>query len=236
MTFSFSASMEYYNVIYSCSPAKENLGSKTLPVQVKHVDFIGCKLSACCTMCCVVFQEVQACTVDMGITADISNHPDNKSKNRYINILACMSLPLTSMSLEKRAAELTCVCVSQMTTAEWSSPTAWTEMGDVVITSTLTSLTWVHVHVTLCVFGHVSVSGVLWTQLLLFLHQGYERTRAYIAAQGPLRAGREDFWRMIWQQNVGVIVMITNLKEKGRVRRHTTHTYNWQSVFCQCCF
>jgi protein tyrosine phosphatase len=51
------------------------------------------------------------------------------------------------------------------------------------------------------------------------LLQGYSKKGAYIATQGPLRNTIDDFWRMIWEREVSVVVMLTQLEEKGKVRR-----------------
>ncbi|KAI1076583.1 hypothetical protein F5B20DRAFT_572799 [Whalleya microplaca] len=49
--------------------------------------------------------------------------------------------------------------------------------------------------------------------------------KRYIASQGPLPATFEDFWSVIWDQDVRVIVMLTAESEGGQLK---CHSY-WQS-------
>ncbi|CAB4041059.1 receptor-type tyrosine- phosphatase H-like isoform X1, partial [Paramuricea clavata] len=48
--------------------------------------------------------------------------------------------------------------------------------------------------------------------------KGLKLPSKYIASQGPTPHTTNDFWQMVWEQEVSIIVMLTGLKEKGTVK------------------
>ena len=41
--------------------------------------------------------------------------------------------------------------------------------------------------------------------------------RVFIASQGPIPVSFNNFWRMVWQENVETIVMLCGINENGRI-------------------
>ena len=52
----------------------------------------------------------------------------------------------------------------------------------------------------------------------------------YIAAQGPLEETITDFWRMIWEQNCAIVVMLTNVLEQTMLKCHPYWPYDTNAV------
>lgn len=60
--------------------------------------------------------------------------------------------------------------------------------------------------------------------------QGYTHPQEFIATQGPLKKTLEDFWRLVWEQQVRVIVMLTVGMENGRVSAPLWLASRWQAL------
>ncbi|XP_046407157.1 tyrosine-protein phosphatase 99A [Ischnura elegans] len=106
------------------------------------------------------YDSIQAAATQDEYTCEHSQHPDNKQKNRYLNILAYdhSRVQLLPVPGQKKSLD------------------------------------------------YVNANYI----------DGFMRSRAYIGTQGPLPATFDCFWRMVWEQRVAIIVMITNLVERGR--------------------
>ena len=46
---------------------------------------------------------------------------------------------------------------------------------------------------------------------------GFQKTNAYIGTQGPLIDTCEAFWRMVWEQNVYVVVIYFSFAQKRNI-------------------
>lgn len=60
---------------------------------------------------------------------------------------------------------------------------------------------------------------------------GFNSPREFIVTQGPLHSTRDDFWRMIWEQNSRAIVMLTRCFEKGREKCDQYWPYDTKPVY-----
>uniref|UniRef100_A0A8C4QL71 Protein tyrosine phosphatase receptor type O n=1 Tax=Eptatretus burgeri TaxID=7764 RepID=A0A8C4QL71_EPTBU len=60
---------------------------------------------------------------------------------------------------------------------------------------------------------------------------GLHTAREYIAAQGPLPNTCADFWRMVWEQETQIIVMLTQCVERGRIKCEHYWPFDEEPVF-----
>ena len=68
-----------------------------------------------------------------------------------------------------------------------------------------------------CACGHRAFPADCRFSVGVCYRQGYRYKKAYIATQGALAETTEDFWRMLWEHNSTIVVMLTKLREMGRV-------------------
>ena len=47
---------------------------------------------------------------------------------------------------------------------------------------------------------------------------GYEEHKKFICAQGPMESTVVDWWRMIWEQRVHLLIMLTNIEEYSKTK------------------
>ena len=66
---------------------------------------------------------------------------------------------------------------------------------------------------------HVTHIHTVYALSLWISVQGYKQKRGFIIAQAPMKSTCRDFWKMVYERECGVIVMLSDLVENGEVGR-----------------
>lgn len=133
------------------------------------------------------YEAIQNECVSDDMACEHSQHPENKRKNRYLNITAC-KWAITGYRKSITKFSLSLSLSASFATDDHSR---------------------VHLHPTP---GQKKNLDYINANFI----DGYQKAHAFIGTQGPLPDTFDCFWRMIWEQRVAIIVMITNLVERGR--------------------
>ncbi|KAL5284291.1 PTPRZ1.2 family protein [Megaselia abdita] len=135
------------------------------------------------------YDAIQNECVSDDLPSEHSQHPENKRKNRYLNIIASTFQPSSP-----------CYAMPSILNRNRNRFKYKDDGND---------HSRVHLHPTQ---GQKKYLDYINANFI----DGYQKSRAFIGTQGPLPDTFDCFWRMIWEQRVAIIVMITNLVERGR--------------------
>ena len=145
--------------------------------------------------------EHETLEVNATFTQYAAKMPINIAKNRYKNIVACESLQLATI----RSSRSSCYFITVDDHSRVVLSQEKYTPGEDYINASFIDVRNSLLLITFCTQSPYS--------------QGYGEKKAYIASQGPMTANFEDFWRMIWEQNIKTIVMLSKLVEDGKVHQ-----------------
>ena len=90
--------------------------------------------------------------------------------------------------------------------------------------------TYLYLYDVVCHLTHPHI--IVINYLIVCYSQGYKQQRAFIIAQGPMQSTARDFWKMIHNRRCGVVVMLSDLVEAGKVGSSLCSV--WWHTHCTC--